>query len=181
MRGSMLSRRYALALADVAQKDGQLERVRDELNALANALSSNPAFRVMARTGRRSRKQERAFFRRISGDLRLARHTARLLDYLVQKRRTALLPPLASSFADEVDRRLSLQKARVTTAMPLTEAQRGDLVGKLGGLTGAKITIEETVDESLIAGFQVRLDGRFFDGSLLGRLNRIKERMAHGG
>lgn len=180
MKGNLLSRRYAGALADVAEADGQLLRVRSELNALADAVSVSHSFQTMARTARRSRQEKKAVFGRISEQLNLCRHTARLLEYLAQKKRAALLPMLAESFAEEADRRLGVRKALLTTAMELTEGQRDRLIEKLEKMTQAKIELAETVDESLIAGFQLRLDGRSFDGSLRGQLDRIRERMAHG-
>ncbi|MCK4376275.1 MAG: ATP synthase F1 subunit delta [Candidatus Brocadiae bacterium] len=181
MRGDVLSRRYAGALADVVEKDGQLERVRGELSALADALSASGGFRIMTMTAAQSREEKKAAFARICDALGLSAHIARLLQYLVQRRRASLLPLLAQSFAEEADRRLGVRRAFVTSAVPLSEAQRGRIVESLEGLTRARIELQEAVDESLIAGFQVRLDGMFFDGSLAGRLDRIRETMAHGG
>ena len=55
MRGSVLSQRYAEALADVVEAHGELERVRDELNALAAELAHNRAMQLLVATAARSR------------------------------------------------------------------------------------------------------------------------------
>ena len=180
MRETILSRRYAEALADVAEKDGTLRKVLSELTALAGAATTSSGFQALIRTARKSREEKKAVFRQICEELNLSGNTRRMLEYLVEKRRTGLLPHLAESFAEEAHRRLGVQKGVLITATPLTEQQRTRLLEKLEQITGAKMEMEETVDESLIAGFQVRLEGKFFDGSLQGRLEKTKERMAHG-
>jgi F-type H+-transporting ATPase subunit delta len=165
----------------VAERSGKLEVVRDELNALAECFEAVPEFRTFAVAGRKSRQDKKETLGRMSEEMGLSELTTRLLLYLVQKRRMAILPSLAESLSAEVDRRLGIARGRVTSATPLSDQQRQDLVRKLQRITGKTIDLTEETDGSLIAGFQVRLDGTFFDGSLEGQLERIAERIAHGG
>lgn len=181
MKGSILSHRYAEALADVAEKDGALARVAKELKALAEALSVSPGFRTLVKTAEKSRHEKRAALRRLSDAVNLCAHTGRLLEYLAEKRRTPLLPQLAESFAEEADRRLGIRRAVLISAVPLSDRQRAGIIEKLEASCEAQVEAEEIVDDSLIAGFQVRLDGQFFDGSLRGELERKRETIAHGG
>ncbi|MHC4479425.1 MAG: ATP synthase F1 subunit delta [Planctomycetota bacterium] len=180
MKGDVLSRRYAEALADVAEREGLLRRCATELEALAGGLSESAAFRALVQTAGKSRREKRQMFRRVSDSLNVCGPTRRLLAYLVEKKRTGLLPLLAESFAREADRRLGVRRATLASAAPLSEQARERIVARLEAICGARVEVDETVDESLIAGFQVRLDGRFFDGSLRGRLERFRERIAHG-
>ncbi|MFO7955940.1 MAG: ATP synthase F1 subunit delta [Candidatus Brocadiia bacterium] len=181
MRGTVLSRRYAEALADVAERREMLQTVRDELDGLADAFAESATFRDLATTARKSRQEKKEFFRDVSRELGLSDVIGRLLQYLVDKRRTAILPNLARAFAEEADRRLGIANAHLTCAEPMADEQRERLLEKLERMTDKKIRLTEEVDESLLAGFQVSLDGRFFDGSLRGRLNKMREMIAHGG
>ncbi len=181
MRLMVLSRRYAEALADVAERSGQLEKVRAELNALAETFAASDHLRTFARTARQSRSAKKSIFRALSEKLRLSGPTSRLLQYLVQKRRTGILEQLAESYADEADRRLGIATAHVTSAVPLSDAHRARIQAGLQDITGKTVRMFESIDESLIGGFQARLDGLFFDGSLQGQLQRIRETIAHGG
>lgn len=180
MKGSVLSRRYAVALADVAEKEDCLDQVRDELKALAAALHSDRLFTVFANTQGYGSEGKRKTFRTLAEKLNLSGATTRLLDYLVVKKRTSLLPKLAQSFSAEADKRLGISEARLASAHKLTDEQRGAIVRKLEHITSNTIRVHEEIDESLIAGFQVHMDGRFYDGSLRGRLESLKERMIHG-
>lgn len=180
MKETLLSARYAKAFADVVEKDGQLPQVRSELLALARGFSTSPGLQAMLSTASKSRQEKKAFFRKLSRQLGLSEHTTRLLEHLVERKRAALVPALAESFAQETDRRLGIRRAQLIAAMPLSEEQKSRIIEKLERISQAKVELEETVDESLIAGFQVRLDGRFCDASLRGQLQRIRETLTHG-
>jgi F-type H+-transporting ATPase subunit delta len=180
MNETPLSRRYAEAFADVVERDGQLERARCELDAVADSLARSRPFQHLVRTSEQSRRQKRQMLRRLADRLGLLPQTARLLDYLARKRRTALLPQVARSFSQEADRRLGIQGATVTSALPLNPEQRRAIAARLEETCGARIRLEERVDESLIGGLQVRLDGRFYDASVRGELEKLREAIAHG-
>jgi F-type H+-transporting ATPase subunit delta len=178
MAGTSLSRRYARALADVAEQQGLLEQVRGELEALAKGFSHG-RFEVRFAAFDLCRDEKLDFCRELAQRLGLSAPTSRLLHLLVEKRRMVILEDLAASYSEEADRRLGIRHAEVRTAYPLTEEQRQDLAARLTALTGAQVSLAEKLDESLIAGFQVKLENTFFDGSLRGRLDRIKETITH--
>lgn len=180
MRPSLLSRRYARALAETAEAQGMLERARAELNALAEAQSEGGGLQVRLRAFGQSREENAGLIRRLCAELDLSPPTAGLLEYLVRKRRLRILPELAAGYSAEADRRLGVLRATVTSALPLGEGQKRDIVARLQQITGARVEVSEQTDESLIAGFQVRAGGAFYDGSLRGRLERIKETITHG-
>lgn len=181
MNGSELSRRYARALADAAPDEDALRRVRRELEVLAGALAESPGFRRLVDTAERSRQQKAALFDRVGESLGLSPLTRRLLRLLARHRRAGLLPALVQAFGLEVDRRLGVERAELISAVPLSEPQRQRIAEGLERALGAKVALNEQVDESLIGGYQLRTPGRTFDGSVRGRLRQIRERIAHGG
>ena len=68
--------------------------------------------------------------------------------------------------------------AEVTTAKPLTEAQRGKLMKKLAGMTGKEIVIKEKIDPSVLGGVLLQMDGKRYDNTVRHRLAAIKQTMA---
>jgi F-type H+-transporting ATPase subunit delta len=153
--------------------------VARELAQLARAVEEQAVFRSLVATPLKSREEKKEAFDRVAEAMDLCAQTRRLLRYLADRKRTAILPALAESFSREVDRRLGVRRARLVSAAPLTEEQKRMIVDRLKQITGARVEVEQQVDDSLIAGFQVRLDGKFYDGSLRGRLRKLKERIAH--
>ena len=180
MKATSLSLRYAKALADTVEKTGELPRVRQELLALTEAFSASPAIQMLVRTAAVSRDEKKALFGKLTRELDLSPHTSRLLEYLAEKKRAGLLPELTQSFAQQTDRRLGIRRGVLVAAMPLSDEQKRRVVATLERITRATVELRDEVDESLIAGFQVKLTDSIFDGSLRGQLQRMKERLAHG-
>ena len=72
---------------------------------------------------------------------------------------------------------VAMSTAQVTSAVPLTESEKQQLAEKLSARFGRTVTLECAVDESLLGGMVVRVDGKVLDGSLRGRLHAVKEVM----
>ena len=75
--------------------------------------------------------------------------------------------------------RLKLDKkvysAKVTSAQELSEEEKSNLIKKLSKVKGGRIEAEYLVDEKLIGGVIVEIEGTVMDGSLRRRLQQVKE------
>lgn len=65
--------------------------------------------------------------------------------------------------------------ANVTSAVPLTDEQKQKVCAKFEKLTGKSIDAFYTVDESLIGGLKIEIEGKTYDGSLKHRLSDVKD------
>jgi len=180
MKGTVLSRRYAIALADVAESEDCLERVGDDLRALADVFESDRALDVLFRVPGRSRSERASVLSEICGGLNIAPLALRMVLHMMDKNRTAMLPDLAASFTEEAEARMGIHTAVVTSATALTQPQKDSLRTALEGRTAGTVRLDEHIDESLVAGFCVELDGHLFDGSLRGRLDKLKHVIISG-
>lgn len=68
--------------------------------------------------------------------------------------------------------------ATVTSATPLSDAQKAALCAKLETVTGKGIDAVYTVDASLIGGVVIEVEGKTYDGSLRHRLHDVKDVMS---
>ena len=64
--------------------------------------------------------------------------------------------------------------AEVTVAEPLSDARLSDIRDALKAVTAKDVTIDVTVDPSIIGGLKVKLGSRMVDASLRTKLNSIK-------
>jgi F-type H+-transporting ATPase subunit delta len=72
-------------------------------------------------------------------------------------------------------------RARVRTAVALTDLDRAALSSKLqGALGGKQVVIEEVLDKNLLGGFVAEIGSLVVDGSLDGQLARMRERLVKG-
>ena len=68
-----------------------------------------------------------------------------------------------------------ISKAKVTSAVSLTEDQKANLIKKLEAVCKGRVDLECEVDEKLLGGIIVEADGKIMDGSLRQRLRDIRE------
>ncbi|WP_029151013.1 F0F1 ATP synthase subunit delta [Microbacterium indicum] len=68
--------------------------------------------------------------------------------------------------------------ATVTTASPLTAAQRDRLAASLSRTYGVEITINEVVDRDVLGGIRVQIADDVIDGSISSRLADLRSRLA---
>jgi len=92
-----------------------------------------------------------------------------------------VLPEIGDAYRALVDADLNRARARVRTAVPLTDAEKGSLAERLGtALGGKRVTVDEVVDQNLLGGFVAEIGSLLVDGSLDGQLARLKERLGRG-
>ena len=71
-------------------------------------------------------------------------------------------------------------EATVTTAVPLDDEQRARLSKKLSKMTEKLVVLNEKVDESLIGGVLLEMNGQRYDNTLKNRLKSIHSAMVQG-
>ena len=70
--------------------------------------------------------------------------------------------------------------AVVTSAAPLSEADSRAISERLAAMTGGRVEVELAVDPALLGGVVVRMGDRLLDGSVRGRLERLRARLTFG-
>jgi F-type H+-transporting ATPase subunit delta len=175
---------YARALADVALESkldlAAIEQQLEDFSAtlkgskeLREALA-NPALPVSKRIAILD-----AVNRRGGGDGKVRNFLA----LLIQHGRLAALDEILAQYRSEINRRLGIVEAEVITARALGEQERESLETRVAGLAGAqrselRATFRE--DASLIGGAILCIGSTIYDGSVRGRLERLKERLLAG-
>jgi F-type H+-transporting ATPase subunit delta len=100
------------------------------------------------------------------------------LAVLISHERLAALNEITEEFRLEMNRRLSISDAEVVTARPLQDQERAKLEREVAELAGMRVNATFRQDKSLIGGAIVRIGSTIYDGSVRGRLERLKERLA---
>ena len=70
--------------------------------------------------------------------------------------------------------------AEVITAIELDKMMQSKLEKKLSKISGKEVKLRNIIDESIIGGVIVRLDGKLYDGSLINQLNNLQSKMVTG-
>lgn len=170
-------RRYAEAAFEIALRDETVEQWRAELDQAAAALDSADLGETLANPAL-PMQQRVAIVQGVFADLG---DPARNLILLVLRRgRIRQLPRVAAEFRRLDDKRNNLVHATATSASPLDDAELGAITARLEQLSGAQVALETEVDPDLIGGVVVRIGDRLIDGSVRGRLERLRNQLASG-
>ena len=111
---------------------------------------------------------------------RISAPAQNLVQLLLRRGRMEELPRVAAEFRRLDDRRQGITNAIATSATPLTPDEVRALTQRLEQTTGGRIALEERVDPSLLGGLIVRVGDRLIDGSVRGRLERLRNQLVSG-
>jgi len=169
-------RRYAEAAFQIATRDGSIETWRRELE-LATAATNGELMAVLANPALPLEQRLAAangIFASLSQPVR------NIVFLLVRRGRIEQLPRVTDEFVRLDERRQGISHATATSASPLTDLEVKALTARLEQMTGGRVALETDVDASLLGGLIVRVGDRLIDGSVRGRLERLRNQLASG-
>jgi F-type H+-transporting ATPase subunit delta len=170
-------RRYAEAAFEIATRDGTIETWRRDLDEAAGALDEGGLLDVLANPALPLDQRQQVVDRVFAG---LSGPARNMVSLLVRRGRIEQLPRVAAEFRRLDDQRQGIVHATATSALPLTDTEIRALTARLEQMTGGRVALETEVDESLLGGLIVRVGTRLIDGSVRGRLERLRNQLAAG-
>lgn len=173
--------RYASAFLDVvtaakldaAAIDRQLSDFLATWDASAELRTffSNPAVPA---------KQKVAILDDLNAKMGLQKELRNLLAVLINNDRIGEVREVAAAYRAKLQERLGIRQAEIVTARELSDEEREALVDGVGKLAGSKIEASFKLDKSILGGTVVRIGSTVYDGSVRGRLERLKEALMAG-
>lgn len=121
-----------------------------------------------------------AILDKLNQKMGLAQQVRNFLAVLINHGRISSLDEIVEEYRKEMNTRLGISEVQVTTARPLDEKERKDLETQIAQLTGTRIHASFTQDSSILGGAIVRLGSTVYDGSVRGRLDKLKEALIAG-
>ena len=176
---SVFAARYARALADVVL-DAKLNtaEVEQQLEDFAATFAGSKDLREILLNPSIPAQKRVAILDKINGRVGCGPKVRNFLAVLISHERLGALAEILEEYQEEMNRRLSISDAEVVTARPLDGQERADLEGQVSVLAGHnKVNATFREDKSLIGGAIVRIGSTIYDGSVRGRLERLKERL----
>jgi F-type H+-transporting ATPase subunit delta len=174
---SAVVQRYAAALADVAVERKIGDVVRRDLNAFAETFSSVADLRNALESPALNAEVKRRVIEDLAAAMKLDSAVRNFVFLLVDHRRTELLPEIQQAFREELNARLGIVEAEVTSARELSAGEKKELTSVLEQRTGKKIEARFQEDGALLGGAIVRLGSTIYDGSVRDQLNRLREQL----
>ena len=173
---SDVAREYGRGLYLLAKEEGAVAEMLTEVRGTAAILGAEPEY--IALLGNLSLKREdRIALIDAAFSGRAMPHLVSFLKLMTERGYAAHIVAALAAFEALYREEEGIALAEVTSAAPLTDAERAALKERLDRVTGKRCELSERVDPTLIGGVRVMVEGRLYDGTVSGKLARFKRRL----
>ncbi len=175
---SIFAARYARALADVVL-EAKLNpaEVLQQLEDFAATFAGSKELREVLLNPSLPTAKRVAILDAVNRRIGCGPKVRNFLAVLISRERLAALSEIVEEYRLEMNRRLEISDAEVLTARPLQDQERAKLEREVAELAGTRVNATFLEDKSLIGGAIVRIGSTIYDGSVRGRLERLRERL----
>ena len=165
---------YAQSLLEIAQTEGHVGEVEDELFRFARVVEGNDELRMALSDRTLPAERRMAIVEELIGQHALPTTTA-ILSFIVGSGRGHDLVAIVQKFVELAASTRAHEVAEVRSAVPLDDQQVQRLATALSQATGKQIEVKVVVDEKVLGGLVATIGDTVIDGTVRNRLAQLKE------
>lgn len=173
MRTVRSAQRYAKALLEIAIEQKSEDQVKADMDTLLSALNQSRELRNLMLSPVVKADQKVVIMEKVFGS-HISELSMRFLQLLARKHREMFLREMAAAYSAAWRVHKGVKQLQITSAHPLTEAQRNEMIAKAKEWANSDIEIEERINPDLIGGFVMRLDDKQIDASVASQLKELR-------
>lgn len=176
-----IAARYAAAVYELAKEAKDVKGLEADISVLTTVMAESTDFNALIHSPVYSRTDQAAAVAAVAKKAGVSALMTNTLALMADKRRLFVLPQLVQTLRDEIASDKGEVTADVTSAKALTKAQSDNLAKSLKARLGKTVTINATVDESLIGGLIVKVGSKMIDTSIRSKLSSLQNAMKEVG
>ncbi|MFQ5631239.1 MAG: ATP synthase F1 subunit delta [bacterium] len=177
MKATVLARRYAKALFELAVEKKNLETIAKEVAAFESMIEDNPKLKYFFHSPEAGKAGKRALVEKNFQD-RFSALFIHFIFILLEKGRQNIFDEIAVEFNRFCDKHYNKIRASTVTAVPLKSDQLDRLKKNLHQQYRATFDIENYVDPEILGGMILNVEGKVIDASLRNQLEKMKATMS---
>jgi F-type H+-transporting ATPase subunit delta len=167
---------YARALFEAAEEADRVDAVASDLAAIAGAMDEVPELRAFLRNPQIDPAGKAEVLEQLTREAdELVGNFVRLV---AEKGRAGELPEISAELDALVAQAQNRLTVELTTAHELSDAEAKSIVQQIEKASGRTVEATRSVDPSLIGGIVLRIGSHLADGSVRGRLERLRHELA---
>ena len=178
MNESRISVRYAKALFQSALEKDILDRVNQDMIQVKEISSLPDVKTILANpviTPSRKTTILHGLFEKDLHQLSMG-----LIDLAVKNGRERYIPAIARVFIHETKSYKGITESALTTAVKVDPEIKKQVSALIEKLFKTKVDLKESIDESIIGGFILRVDDNYIDASVRTKLRKIRAELVSG-
>ncbi len=169
--------RYAKAILDIANDKGVAQAVNNDMTTIASTINGNKELSTFIQNPTTKVEVKESALQEIFADTNSV--TKSLFRLLFENKRFEILDAIALEYNKLFDDMNGVEIAKVTTAIAMDASLEAKVLAKIATFSNKKITIENTVDPSLIGGFILRIGDKQYNASVANRLQVLKRELSN--
>lgn len=173
MKNNRAPIRYAKALLNLGMENKQAAELNNHMKLVASTISENEELRHVINSPVIKSEAKLSILKDVFGT-HVDALTLGLFNVLLENKRLSILESVAVQYSVLYDYVNAVDKAVVTTAVPLTADLKTKVLSKVKELTGKEATIENIVDEKILGGFVLRIGDLRYDASISSQLESLR-------
>lgn len=171
---SGVAERYASSLYELASEAGSVDQIGADLAKFQAMIAESDDMKRFIESPVFSAEDQLRAVSAILDKAGIAGLTGNFVKVAAANRRLFAVPGMIKAYFQIVARNRGEASADVTSAHALTPEQESELKAALKGVTGKDVTINVTVDPSILGGLIVKVGSRQIDTSLRTKLSTLK-------
>jgi F-type H+-transporting ATPase subunit delta len=170
-----IATRYAKSLIDLAQEQGKLEKITEDVKSFREVCKNRDFYLLLKSPIVKPDKKEQIFKKLFTG--KYDNLTLSFLHILLKKGREENLKDIADEFIEQYKVIKHISTVRLTTAVKMSDDLVKNIREKLAAsdATDEKVELIAKVDPNLIGGFVIEFDDKLYDASVSHKLGILKK------
>lgn len=171
------SKRYAFALYSIAQKNNNIERVKEEFSHIVEGFMAIPEWVTITKNPNLDQKRKAMKYLEGVSKFNIIPEVENFFKVLANRGRTVFLNEIYKEFINIYNIKKDIEVVLVETATPLAVAEKKKIESFIKDQAIKQVTVEleEVINEELVSGFKFMFDSKLYDTSMKTKLNNLKK------
>ena len=169
--------RYAKAILDLANSKSVALEVSQDMTLIANTIKENKELQDFIENPTLKNEVKNSALLDVFASVNGV--TKGLFQLLFENKRFEILESIAVEYNKLFDEANGVEVAKVTTAVEMTPELEAKVLAKIKEFSSKKVSIESTIDPSIIGGFILRIGDKQYNASVANRLQVLKRELSN--
>lgn len=171
-----LAREYGEGLYLLAKEENITDEVMGELELIKVSFHDEPSYVALLSNMALPASERKGIIDSVFGG-KIHPYVINFLKILCERGALNEFSGCLASYKAQFNRDNAIVEAVVTTTRPLSSEQRTKLMEKLTKMNNCKVRLTEHIDEGLLDGIVLEMNGRRYESTVSGRLEKIQRVM----
>ncbi|HBK71397.1 MAG TPA: ATP synthase F1 subunit delta [Flavobacteriaceae bacterium] len=172
MRESRAAIRYAKAVLSLSTDLKQADKVNEDMLLMHSTIDGSEKLQSLLKSPVVKSNVKKSALLAVFSNINKTSQS--LINQLIENKRLSLLSEVAKQYTILFDLSKGSEIAKVITAVALTKDLEQKVLAKVKEITGKNVTLESTIDPTIIGGFILRVGDKQFDASVSGKMNNLR-------